>query len=268
MNISKANLLNQIKRSDIDKLLSSLYKLSQIIKLPPKDVNLWRNIYDQVCSDRFAKMGAKDPTPHFEIYDLVEKYCQKDVKYAEALSQRQEKIGQIMGEIEHILRLKSVEPLLRYDREQSGNLRVIARKIEDHTNDKEWYFTDNDKQVINAIVFLQQTKNKLPLWYDEQTEQKPPEASGKVEKIPQKKRRKAPPQILKESRERQAAQELAKNPNITAEELGKILDCDKSTIVRLKAWKNKDVLKSKIPNGFIRQTKDDDGSIEAIDEPQ
>ncbi len=66
---------------------------------------------------------------------------------------------------------------------------------------------------------------------------KGPGASDKVGD--KKKRKKTPPQLLKETRERQAAKELAKNPNITAEKLGKILDCDKSTIVRLEALSEK-----------------------------
>ncbi len=60
-------------------------------------------------------------------------------------------------------------------------------------------------------------------------------------------RRKTPPQLLKETRERQAVKELAKNPNITAKALGANLGCDKSTIVRLKAWQNKGVLSSPAP---------------------
>jgi hypothetical protein len=106
--------------------------------------------------------------------------------------------------------------------------------------------------------------------------------SGDNAKIPQSKttkaaqkkahskRRKTPPQLLKESRERQAAQELVKNPNITADKLGKILACDKSTVVRLKAWQNKGVLSHPAPSkGFKKRAKDDDKvDIEAIDKSQ
>jgi hypothetical protein len=57
-----------------------------------------------------------------------------------------------------------------------------------------------------------------------------------------KRRRKTPPQLLRETRERQAAKELAKSPDITSRELGKILECDASTVVRLRVWKNRGVL--------------------------
>ncbi|MBN2457319.1 MAG: hypothetical protein JXB29_12420 [Sedimentisphaerales bacterium] len=81
------------------------------------------------------------------------------------------------------------------------------------------------------------------------------------------KRKKTPPQLLKETRERQTAKELAKEPNKTAEELGKLLGCHKSTVVRLKAWQKRGVLANpKPPNGFKKQPKDDKsrGDIEAI----
>jgi len=55
-------------------------------------------------------------------------------------------------------------------------------------------------------------------------------------------RKKTPPQVLKETRERQAAKELAKNPDITARALGKVLGCDAATVVRLQAWKKRGVL--------------------------
>jgi len=100
---------------------------------------------------------------------------------------------------------------------------------------------------------------------NKQAAEEPTKASSKVERRPRS-RKKTPPQLLKESRERQAAQELAKDPNITSDRLGKILGCDKSTVVRLKAWQSKDALKGNAPNGFIKQTKDGDRSIEAIDE--
>lgn len=84
-----------------------------------------------------------------------------------------------------------------------------------------------------------------------------------------KKRKKTPPQLLKEARERQAVKELAKNPDITSEQLGKILGCHKSTAVRLKAWQKKNVLNNPLPKGFIKRTGDENDSIvEAINEPE
>jgi len=84
-----------------------------------------------------------------------------------------------------------------------------------------------------------------------------------------KSRKKTPTQLLKESRERQAVQELAHNPDITSRELGKKLGCDASTVTRLKAWKNKHVLNYESPSkGFIKQSQQNDRrpDIEAIDD--
>jgi len=84
-----------------------------------------------------------------------------------------------------------------------------------------------------------------------------------------KSRKKTPPQLLKETRERQAALELTKNLNITAEKLGKILGCNKSTVTRLKAWQNKKVLDyDKPPNGSKRASDKAGPDIEAIDKSQ
>jgi hypothetical protein len=93
-------------------------------------------------------------------------------------------------------------------------------------------------------------------------------SSGKARDTKQKKtRKKTPPQLLKETRERHAAQELTKNPNITAEKLGKKLECDKSTIVRLKAWQNRGILAySPPPNGFKKQDDEGGTDTEAIGE--
>lgn len=82
-------------------------------------------------------------------------------------------------------------------------------------------------------------------------------------------RKKTPPQLLKETRERQAILELTKNPNITAEKLGKILGCNKSTVTRLKAWQNKKVLDyDEPPNGSKRASDKAGPDIEAIDKSQ
>ena len=80
-------------------------------------------------------------------------------------------------------------------------------------------------------------------------------------------RRKTPPQLLKETRERQAVRELAKNDKITAEELGKILGCNKSTVVRLKAWQSKGILAYSPPqNGFKKQDNEGKTDVEAVSE--
>jgi len=92
-------------------------------------------------------------------------------------------------------------------------------------------------------------------------------ASGGIKQRSQKKRRKTPLQFLKESRERQAAKELAKG-RITAVKLGVILECSASTVVRMKAWKKRDVLKNTLPKGYMKRDENGDRSLlEAIDEP-
>jgi len=131
----------------------------------------------------------------------------------------------------------------------------------DSTNPAHLVDTGSSMHAGNLINALEAAKPYL----GQPAEQEPTKASSKVERRPRS-RKKTPPQLLKESRERQAAQELAKDPNITSDRLGKILGCDKSTVVRLKAWQSKDALKGNAPNGFIKQTKDGDRSIEAIDE--
>ncbi|MDI6450522.1 hypothetical protein [Anaerobaca lacustris] len=55
-------------------------------------------------------------------------------------------------------------------------------------------------------------------------------------------RKKTPPQLLRETRERHAVKALTQDPEITSRELGKKLGCDASTIVRLKAWKSRGLL--------------------------
>lgn len=87
---------------------------------------------------------------------------------------------------------------------------------------------------------------------------KPP-AKGKA-------KRKLPQAYHREALEKYAAMELAKNPDITAEALGQLLHCNKSTIVRLKAWQKKEVLDySAPPKGFIRSGEDGNQHIEAED---
>jgi hypothetical protein len=79
-----------------------------------------------------------------------------------------------------------------------------------------------------------------------------------------KSQRKSPPQLLKEARERQTAQEISQNPHITSPELGNILGCNKSTIVRLKAWKNRGCLdRESKPLGW-KKTGESGSDIEAI----
>lgn len=84
-----------------------------------------------------------------------------------------------------------------------------------------------------------------------------PTTEGKPKRgprTPQKGRKKTPPQLLKETRERQAAQELATNPDITARELAKVLACDAATVVRLQAWRKKGVIHRDPPHTEIENT--------------
>lgn len=75
-------------------------------------------------------------------------------------------------------------------------------------------------------------------WNDEDEASKP----TNKHKSERKARKKTPPQLLKETRERHAANALAKNPDMTARELADQLGCVASTVVRLKAWKNRGLL--------------------------
>ncbi|MBL7145829.1 MAG: hypothetical protein ISS76_16445 [Phycisphaerae bacterium] len=96
-------------------------------------------------------------------------------------------------------------------------------------------------------------------------ENEPQEKGGQSKKTRRpKRRRKTPPEILKEVRERKAAKELAENPNVTCIELAKILECHKSTVVRLKAWINRKVLSSELPEGIVTHQEDDSYSIDGI----
>ncbi len=171
--------LRQIKRSEIQTLVGHFKKLHKLIKTKlQKDRHLWEKVYDQVCADIFAEMGNQGQLPMLKVGMLTEKkYCQVDVNYAKAISQRQENIGKIIKEIEPILKSNSVEPLLRYDIKHGDNLRIIIRQIIDHTKSDKWYFTPTE--IRNAILFLLQVKAKLPLWYDtgldKLDEQKPAE---------------------------------------------------------------------------------------------
>jgi len=180
VNISRPNtltedgLLSQIKRSDIEALLPPLKKLHDLAETrPPVDRRRWEKAYGQAR----AEMKLDNERPNVKAWAQAEKkYRQMDANYAKALSQRQENIGQIIKEIEPILRSRSAEALLRYDRQHGGNLRIIVRQIVDHTDRNEWYFTA--KTICDAILFLLQVKGKLPLWYDKPTETKPTEPTG------------------------------------------------------------------------------------------
>jgi hypothetical protein len=96
----------------------------------------------------------------------------------------------------------------------------------------------------------------------EQQSKGPRQGSGTQAKLlhirSRRSRKKTPPQLLKETRERQAAKELARDPDITAKRLGEILDCDKSTVVRLDAWKKKGVLHRAPPRTDIRDADSDE----------
>ncbi|MFH1371793.1 MAG: hypothetical protein ABII09_10990 [Planctomycetota bacterium] len=82
-------------------------------------------------------------------------------------------------------------------------------------------------------------------------------------------RSKTPPQILKETRERQAAKLLAesseKGEHLTAENLGKKLGCDKSTAVRLEAWKKQGMLGVKEPPNGNKLRNESGADIEAYE---
>jgi len=90
----------------------------------------------------------------------------------------------------------------------------------------------------------------------------------KEKRKPSKRKRKAPLEHLKEARERHAACELAKDPNITCAELAEILECHKSTVVRLKAWKNRNILSSERPEGVVTHQKDDSYIVDGVAEAE
>jgi len=101
----------------------------------------------------------------------------------------------------------------------------------------------------------------------ESAEEEQQQQPGRKDRQPRNKtrrKRKAPPELLKEARERKAVKELASNPNMTCIELAKILECDKSTVVRLKAWKNKGVLDYKPPKGIVTRQEDDSYTVDGI----
>ncbi len=79
-----------------------------------------------------------------------------------------------------------------------------------------------------------------------------------------KRKRKAPPEFLKEARERKVANELSKDPNITCVKLAEKLECHKSTVVRLKAWINREVLSSELPKGILTRQEDDSYTVDGI----
>ncbi len=98
-----------------------------------------------------------------------------------------------------------------------------------------------------------------------QQKNKPQGKGGRAQKPKRTKRkRKAPPEFLKEARERNAVKELTKNPNITCVKLAEILECHKSTVVRLKAWINREVLSSELPKGILTRQEDDSYTVDGI----
>ena len=129
---------------------------------------------------------------------------------------------------------------------------------------------EESKQRLEDAVRAYETENPLKDESAGTAVQQPKPVSDKAGNTKRKKaRKKTPRQFLKEARERQAAQELAKDPNLTAKKLGEILECDKSTVVRMKAWQKKNVLNNPLPKGFIKRTKDENYStVEAINEPE
>jgi len=112
---------------------------------------------------------------------------------------------------------------------------------------------------------------------------KPPEGQAKVLEIPptnlnkvakvvgknhKARKMKTPPQLLKETRERYIAEELLKIPQPTSIELAAKLDCNKSTICRSGAWKNRRVFSTQLPEGIIVHGKDDSYSVDAVEETE
>lgn len=81
-----------------------------------------------------------------------------------------------------------------------------------------------------------------------------------------RKPKKMPSQFYKDARDKQIAAKLAENPEITAEKLGEKLGCDKSTISRSKAWKNRGTLDyPEPPKGHKLSGEESGPDIEAID---
>lgn len=77
-----------------------------------------------------------------------------------------------------------------------------------------------------------------------------------------------PATVLKEARERHAVKILVKRPGITSRQLGQELDCNASTVTRLKAWTKRGVNDHpKPPRGFRPKGDTDESGpdIDAID---
>lgn len=171
--LSENGLLSQISTSDVQALLCRLTKLYKLTtRRPLKDRRLWEKAYEQEWSHltKVRKNISYEPS-WFEMH-VEERYQQLDADYVKVLGQRDKKAGQIIEEIERILRSRSAEVLLRYDTQHGGNLRTIARQIANY----DWHFTG--KTIAEAMQFLLQVKRKLPLWYDKPTESKPTEGKG------------------------------------------------------------------------------------------
>jgi len=71
-----------------------------------------------------------------------------------------------------------------------------------------------------------------------------------------RRREKTPPQLLHETRERNAARLLAQNAGLSCSQLAEKLECNKSTIVRLKAWKQRGVLQGERRRGMRTRGRD------------
>jgi hypothetical protein len=159
-------------------------------------------------------------------------------------------------------------------KELASNLKKKAIEWDEHAHlsqqSQQWIDPSrlNPIEVKGAAAALCYKLRQIGSMVREEKQNADLDSGGKVGETKQKKRRKkTPPQLLKETRERHAAQELTKNPNITAEKLGKMLECDKSTIVRLKAWQNRRTLAySPPPNGFKKQDDEGRTDTEAIGE--
>jgi len=145
--------------------------------------------------------------------------------------------------------------------------------------DKTELSTDSFYQLLPAVYISsiqfcswlldlaeKQTKGQAKLW------EIPPTNLNKVAKVVGKnhkaRKMKTPPQLLKETRERYIAEELLKIPQPTSIELAAKLDCNKSTICRSGAWKNRRVFSTQLPEGIIVHGKDDSYSVDAVEETE
>ena len=139
-------------------------------------------------------------------------------------------------------------------------------ELDARTLDPKWSSWDigRDFQTLEYKL-LEEDRIAWEIYREPDAESDTWQLSGKTKNV-----KRAPMQCLKEARERHAAKEIAKEPNITCVKLAKILGCHRSTVVRLEAWKKRGVLAyPEPPKGYRKQSKDrNKADIESIDESQ